>query len=984
MSTNKGIQLMKQASLTRLAVRLTLAAAAAAVVPSTPAMAQTASVLDEVVVTGSRIVRKDYEATSPVVTVSAEVFALSGEPQIEKVLNEMPQLVPSVTTTSNNPSNGGQANVDLRGLGTARTLVLMDGLRLTPSNVTGVVDLNTIPGALIESVEILTGGASSTYGSDAIAGVVNFRMKRSFEGVEATASYGITGEDDGETNAVSLTMGSNFADNRGNAVVSMSYDSREAVLAGDRKFGEVTFGADLTPTGSGTVPDGAVSWGSNAPTQAALDTVFATYGAAAGTVPTSATIGFNTDGTLFSFGRGTAAQPVVNYRGDTDDAGFNPQSYSYNFGPINYLQLPLERKQFAAFLRYDLVPDQVEMYSRAMFTSYSADQQLAATPISSGVGTSVPVTNSQIPAGLRALLLTRTNPTANFTMGKRTVEVGPRYQDNSYDVVQGVVGVKGVLPNDWQWDVSGSWGQMKQVNVQAGNVSRSRYNAALINPAVYASQGCAAFNPFGVGNITPACAAAVAIRATNVTKTDTTGAIASLTGSLFDMPAGPLQFAAGVEYRRNVAKFSPDEFLASGDVVGFNAQQPVAGSTAATEGFVELSVPLLSEKPFANYLGLDLGYRYSDYNLAGGVDTYKMAMQWRPVESLQVRASYNRAIRAPNVNELFLPQQENFPTYTDPCNATGRYRTGSDAAAVTALCQAQGIPANVLVDYQQAFTQARAFVGGNIELTPETADTYTFGVAWQSSFDAPLLRNLSASVDYYKYEIEDQISFLSVNSIMGRCFNDLGANPTFDINNLFCQLFDRDDTFRPDGVMTTNLNLAATKHEGVDIQVDWGVPLGERFGDLKFHLLWTHLIDKADQETVTDAFYSYDGTISQTIGSANPSDKAVLTTTWGWREFTFRYNLRYIGSMDVVNNNAQKTRATRGLAPSVSSYTYHDLSARYSYNDKYSVTLGVNNIADKQPPIYTTDSRAGIQSNTDPSTFDVLGRRYFLNVGAKF
>jgi outer membrane receptor protein involved in Fe transport len=410
----------------------------------------------------------------------------------------------------------------------------------------------------------------------------------------------------------------------------------------------------------------------------------------------------------------------------------------------------------------------------------------------------------------------------------------------------------------------------------------------------------------------------------------------------------------------------------------------VSGSIAVTEPFLELSVPLLSEKPFVNYLGLDLGYRYSDYNLAGGVDTYKVALQWRPVESFQVRASYNRAIRAPNISDLFLPKQENFPTYSDPCNFNSSYRTGADAAAVAALCTAQGIPASALPTYTQAFSQARAFVGGNVDLKPETADTYTLGVAWQSQSDNVWARNLSLSVDYYNYKIDDVISSLSVNSIIGRCFNSNGGNPTYSNSNLFCQLFTRDTTFRPDGVVTTNLNLASTKLEGVDTQVDWGIPLGENYGDLSFKLLWTHVLKRSDQETISDPFYDYQGTISQTIGSATPKDKAVLTTMWAWRELTLRYNLRYIDGMDVVNNDAKKSKPTIGVKPTVPTYVYHDLSARYDFNKTYSLTVGVNNVTDKQPPIYTTDSQAGIQSNTDPSTYDVLGRRYFLNFGAKF
>src|SRR5262245_1079223 len=276
---------MNRTCLIRQAVGYAIAAAAAST--SVPVFAQTAAPaegLEEVTVVGSRIIRKDYEATSPVVTLTEDVFKLSGEPQIETVLNTLPQLVPSITTTSNNPSNGGQSNVDLRGLGTVRTLVLVDGARTTPSNVNGVVDLNTIPAALIEGVEILTGGSSSTYGSDAIAGVVNVKLKRSFNGIEIRAQQGMTGEGDGQSTVFDAVVGGNFADDRGNAVVTMSYDKRDAVLAGERAFGIYAKGPLLTPSGSGTIPEGRVDWGNNAPTQAALNTVFGAYGSPANSV----------------------------------------------------------------------------------------------------------------------------------------------------------------------------------------------------------------------------------------------------------------------------------------------------------------------------------------------------------------------------------------------------------------------------------------------------------------------------------------------------------------------------------------------------------------------------------------------------------------------------------------------------------------------------------------------------------------------------
>ena len=415
---------MATSNLVRVAVRhALLTGAAAAMATAIPAYAQDkpAQTISEVVVTGTRIIRQDFEAPSPVVTVDADAFNLSGEVQVEQVLNTLPQLVPSVTTTSNNPSNGGQANVDLRGFGTTRTLVLLDGTRLVGSNVTGVVDLNTIPSALIDSVEILTGGASSTYGSDAIAGVVNVRLKRNFEGVQLNFQSNRTEHSDAQTTLIEGLIGGNFAENRGNAVLAMSYDKRDELLAGAREFSNVSLGPDLRPLGSPTIPDGSVSWGSNAPSQAALDTVFARYGAAPGGVLPSTTLGFNADHSLFSFGSATAANVnVTNYKGDTSDPGFNPKIYSYNFGPINNLQLPLERRQIAAFGRYNMLPDaagfSAEAYSRIMFTTYHSDQQLASTPVTctgTAAGCSIPMTNTTIPADLRELANSRVVTTAN-------------------------------------------------------------------------------------------------------------------------------------------------------------------------------------------------------------------------------------------------------------------------------------------------------------------------------------------------------------------------------------------------------------------------------------------------------------------------------------------------------------------------------------------------------------------------------------------
>jgi outer membrane receptor protein involved in Fe transport len=959
----------------RHALVVSAMAAAAPAIAQQPASTAGSVSLEEVTVTGSRIVRRDFEAASPVVTVGSELLETSGTKQIEQILNTLPQLNPNVTTTSNNPSNGGQANVDLRGLGTQRTLVLVDGVRVVPSNTTGVVDLNVIPGALIQNIEILTGGASSTYGSDAVAGVVNIITKRNFEGVQIDATYGQTAESDGMTMSGTLTLGGNLADGRGNMVMTLGYDEREEVLAGSRDFSRVSRGAQLQPLGSTTIPEGSyLATLANLPSQAAFNTQFGPG------VPNTGSIAFNSPTSIFSM------NPVRGFTGDTTDPGFNPNAYSYNFAPVNYLQLPLERRQIAAFGHYAL-SDDVEVYGKVLYTTYFANQQLAATPVTCAgaqVGCSVPMTNPLIPAPLRTILNSRPTPGANFTFFKRTTEVGARSSNNNYDAAQAIFGVKGgfeAAERRFNWDVYGTYGRGERTELQGGNVSRSRLQSVLNNPNALSSQGCTNFNPFGTGSISAPCAAAIAVRATNVTQIEQENFVGSISGELFQLPAGWMQGAVGAEYRRQEANFRPDEFLASGDVVGFNAQRPVSGVVQVKEYFAEVSVPILDDIPAIDYLGVDLGFRYSDYDLAGGQNTYKAALDWAPLESVKVRASYARAIRAASIQELFLPPQENFPTIQDACWNGSPERTGASAAQVNALCASQGLPAN----FPQGNAQARTIIGGNPNLDPETADTYTFGVVWQPSFGEQSVR---LSLDWWRYRLEDTIGSVQAGSIVSRCFNGLGANPTFDPNNEWCRSFTRTPAGTITDIQAINRNIGATNIDGIDLQVDYSLPLSvfgaERWGAISANLLATKQLTWEFQEDPQAPFVDILGTINSTFASATPELKAVLQLGWDVSDFTARWNMQYVDGMDAVNNNALRTPATGTAKPGTPSYTVHRLTVGWSGWRGLSLLLGVNNLFDEEPPIYTNTSQAGIQSNTDPSTFDVLGRRYFMNASYKF
>lgn len=960
---------------------LVLSAVAATTLSALPAQAQDDT--QTVVVTGSRIQRQDYEAASPVVTVSEEAFKQTGSTTVETMLNTLPQFVPSVTNTSNNPSNGGQANIELRGLSPTRTLVLLDGKRVVPADGTGVVDVNMIPASLLANVEIITGGASAVYGSDAVAGVVNFKTK-DFEGLQFDSNYGQTSESDADEWQVSVTGGLRFADGRGKLLGNVAYADRTAVRAGDRSFSNIALGWNddtrtFDPVGSGTIEEGSLSIGAS---QAAKDAVFARYGFAPGTV-TGNGFSFNADGTLFSVGTG-APNSVVNFKGEQTES-FNPNSYSYNFSPPNYLQIPLERKTAFGRGSFEIAPA-AEVYLQGIWAQYDVNTQLAPSP---GSQMFVPVTNPFVTADLRDLALSRDDPTtaeneglAPLSLGKRLTELGPRFENNHYDVFQIMGGVQGSLftSEDWKYDVYYSYGKLEQDNTQLGSISRTRFEQATFAADGGASLcGGTGLNPFGLGSISPECADFVRVDAVNRINVEQRIAEGTITGPLFDLPAGQLSAAFGVFYKEDEFSFIADELLRArtpdgrADVSGFNASDNTIGKTDSTEFYVETAVPILKDRPGVQSLEATLGFRYADYSTAGGVNSYKGELTYAPSDPFLIRGSYQRAVRAPNISELFQPQLTNFPSYNAPdaCSANSAQRTGPNGAAVRALCLAQGIPNNLIDNFSYQNQQVEGLDGGNPDLSEETADTLTIGLVYQSQSDG-LLANFRASIDWYQIEIEDAISSITAETFMDRCY-DPAFNPNFELDNFYCNLFERNaSNGEVINAAETLQNLAAINTSGVDVQIDWAADLGPGRLGINWVVAW---LDKyEEQEIPGDVFTQYGGTIGTSIATAWPD--------WKWT-----FNLNY--ALGPLGLNA-RWRYVDGMTDEgtptfqVGSYSYFDLGANYSFDygllKGVGLRAGVTNLFDKDPAIYPSY----VQSNTDPSTYDVLGRRYFMAVSYSF
>ncbi|KSB91183.1 hypothetical protein AS593_01170 [Caulobacter vibrioides] len=962
--------------------------------------------VEAVVVTGSRIARQDYVANSPIQTVGAAAIEATGQVTVEKALSQMPQFTGSFgqgnTGSTSTGLNGGQSYASLRGLGAKRTLILLDGRRLQPSNPDGSVDLNIIPEALIENVEVITGGASTAYGSDATAGVVNFKLKRTFNGLTADAQYGISEKGDAESFRFSITGGSDFAEGKGRAVLSFDYTNRDRALQSARDY----YIFRTSAPGLSTIPQGTVLFGANLPTLASINTLFqGSYGTAALTGNAAGRytgqIGFNTDQTLFS----TSGVPVLNFRDPQTDnayivnANAAGTSQQVNFGYNgSSMQSDLDRYAVFAKVDYDLT-DNLKFFSQFTFTDYVSVGVSNPTLASNVYGLTVPVSNPFVPADFRPILASRPTPNAAFTFYKALDILGPRIQKYSYDVFQFTNGLSGETGfKDWTWDGYVSFSRAKFDNEQTGGASASAISRLLNSPTGGTEYCAGGWNPFG--NLTPSaeCARYMSRRTLNQNTLEQRMVEVNVSGSLFDLPAGTVKFAAGTDYRSNEYTFKPDAQLnqpdGTSDILGYSVLRDAAGSVDTYEVYGELLVPIVKDLPFIQEFNLDLGYRYSDYSSVGGVQTYKADFDWKIVEPVRLRGGYNRAIRAPSVGELYAPVStgsvaigtaSSTTTNGDPCDVRSSWRTGANAAAVRSLCLAQGVPTAIIDSYQLGTAQVFALTGGNPDLQEETADTYSFGAVLRSPFEHPLLSRLTASVDWYDIKVKDAIGSLSIVNAFQFCFNSGGSNPTYDPSNYYCSLLTRNSASGvPTNPVQPLLNLGQFQTTGVDVQVDWSFDFADSALDMipgSFALnVAMGYTDKFKIQNLPGApVYDYVGTIGtgveSTAGTAHPKWKSVTSGTYTWGPASLGLRWRWIEAMENSAKVVTPTSTSRG----VKAYNAFDLNGRVELPWDTALRFGVNNLFDKAPP-----QVGDTEGNYDPQNYDVLGRSYYVGIRKRF
>ncbi len=943
----------------------------------------------EIVVTGSLIQRPNNTAVSPIVSISEAAIRESGKTSLVDSLNQLPGFTVGGNEATGGQGTGGRATINLHGLGTNRNLVLLDGRRLPVSDIRGNVDINILPDAIIGGVDAITGGASAVYGSDAMSGVVNFKSVRQLDGVVIDAQTGISGQGDAFKFKGSVAFGTNFADDRGHVVAAFAYAKQDPLNGSQRPF-------FFTRTPSGFIGSGAfVPSSANAPSGAVLTSLFNSYGVAGTINPLASNLGFNNDGTLFT------QTGALNYRGPNGNQGYAVVGGNVRMPvgqQIDYIN-GLERKSAFVKADYDLTPG-LTVYGQFMYVDLTTSTHSGGSLTQFPGLTTIPVTNPFIPADLKTVLASRANPAAAFNWSARYVGVPYKGWDENYTIQQYLAGIKGQIADGWSFDLFGSYDSSIHNSVMHNAVLKSRVQT-LLNAADGGKSICAGgFDPFGDANarsLSPECQAYITKDAFSQERLSQTQVQAQINGKLFDLGAGPAQLALVADYRKNTYSYAPDSdttaasgWAPAGNIEAYTVQLAVPRKAISVKELAgQIDVPLLADKPFVKELAIGGAARISDYSVSGSVSSYEADLRWRPTDSLLLRGSYQRAVRAPNIAELFSPAQGSQlaigtppAALGDPCDTRSSARTGANGAQVAALCAAQGVPS--VATYQFPTTAVGQLTPGSTAITPEKADTFNAGFVFNAPRGNGILGDFSFSVDYYNIKIKNVISPVPGLTVLSGCYNLDGSNASYSASNANCKLITRDGlTGQIISVNTPYQNLGAVKTDGIEIQAHWGVPapfLAES-GKLYIDTAVGYLHSYKVQLLPGAAFLNYTGISNGSAGEASMPPRATpkwkALTTFGYKSDVFSGGLRwkYQNAIDDVS----KVNTPTNVAVGVPAYATWDLFSSFRVGDRYEFRLGVNNLFNKGLPIVASN-----QTSTDTAQYDVIGRYLYAGFKVKF
>ena len=917
--------------------------------------------LERIEVTGSRIKKAEIEGQAPVQVITREQIDQSGVSSVADLLQQLTVSGSALNTKFNSSGNfgfppdgggvgAGAATVDLRHLGAKRVLVLVDGIRWvnesSGSGVGGVVDLNTIPLAVIDRIEVLEDGASSIYGSDAIAGVVNIITRRSADGVHLHLGYGENEEGDGATTDAEVGFGG--SGERHTFFLAASYHETDAIFSRDREISSFPVPGTGVALGSSSIPAGRF-------------------------IVRDPNTGRTLD--IVPNGLNPVYNPAQTCPGPRTD-GFRcfTSADRFNFAQFNLLLTPSERRSLFGQARVDLGED-TQWWIKGLYNNRESLNQAAPEPFFFGAA---------VPSNFWAdnVRIPRNHPFnpfgfdlnggagGNFQLGgRRPLEGGPRqfFQDvDTWYFATGLEGTVGFAERSWFWDLNAVFSESKAVQTNFGSYNARRAFIALGDPAVCAANpGCTPLNIFGQGSITPAMLAYIQPVLTDRSDNQLTQFTANLSGDLFELPAGPLSFATGYEHREVEGSYRPDGLTIAGEYNGV-VSRPTAGSFDVDEFFVEFNVPLLADVTAVQSLDLSIAARYSDYSTFGGETTGKAGLRWQVNDQLLLRGTFAEGLRAPNVGELFGGLSGFDAVLNDPCSAN---RPGGRAPNCTQL----GVPAS----YVQPNPQISVLTGGNIALEPETSDSFTAGFVFSPAFgaDAAWSKRLDFEFTYYDHEIEGGIQAVDAQTQLNLCVQTL--------NDAFCNGISRNSLGAIDRFENFLTNIGAIETNGYDLNIGWALP-ESNWGD--FVVSWRNTwVD--DYEAIGAAGARQpQGVGIEVSNSAIPEWTSNLGLAWSYGDFDAGWTMRHVSDLEescgsaatfpVCRNDPRTGRNRLG------STTYHDLQVAWEtkWIADMKLTAGVNNAFDKAAPICLSCTLNGY----DASTYDVPGRVWYLRADFKF
>ncbi|WP_205481149.1 TonB-dependent receptor plug domain-containing protein [Sphingomonas arenae] len=931
----------------------------------------------EIVVTGSRIARPDLDSPVPVAVVGSADIQRDAAVNIQDTLNELPQVGVGSSRTNTNflTSGNGVATVNLRNLGSSRTLVLVNGRRFVAGLAgTSAVDLNNIPTDFIERVDVVTGGASAVYGSEAIAGVVNFILKDKFDGIQIRAQSGITEEGDNPRYLAALTAGTTFgADDRGSFIGHVSWDKDEGLLSRKRSISAEDCFYDLCGPGA---------YSSYSP-QGRFELLDAGGAAQAG---------FE-GGSLFSF---DPANDLIAGGG----AGFNRNA-------VRRISTPITRYLAAGLFNYEIA-DNLKAFAEVTYSKVRSNSDIEALALDADdiydgdtQGFGIPLTNAFIPAAVLAQVQAYnataladadpdTNPITQIGFRRRQNEVFNRSNDNRRDTWRVATGFRGTIANDWDWDASYVYGRLHDVTTSQ-DIDNNRYRNALdsirladgsivCRSEAARAEGCVPINLFGFGTASPEASAyvqAVVPKSEDIVNQQHVVSFNVSNSDLFTLPAGGVGVAVGAEYRKEKSVDDLDILTNTGGNSG-NVIPDTVGKFDVWETFAEVNVPLLKDS-FVDYFGLTGAARYSKYSqeAVGGVFSWNAGFELQPISGLRFRGVYAKANRAPNISEFASAPSETFAGVNDPCNGVTATSTGATDAACRAIPGvAAAIAANGVFSYTPADLQGiNGFIGGNPNLKEETAKTLTLGAIFQPTF----VRGLSLTVDYFNIKVDDAIDTIGQDLSIEQCL--LTGDATF-CNNVFRNA----NTGFVTRVDDQLVNVASLRTKGVDVGLRYGRRLG-LLGNDRIDVTgnYTYLLDYKTQANPSAPVRDLAGEVGYS------KHRASVRTAYQNGPVTFSWQVNYIGKavgdIDFVGDDTELFNGgTLDELNRIPAAFYHDAQLRFDVQKRFGFYLGVDNVFDKKPPFLPgtpfTASPTGTETAAD--VYDPFGRRFYAGVQVKF